>query len=89
MSDSQRMKDLALSDTGFVFDPYSGATFTVNATGLAVLRALKDDLPRQEIAARLQEGFETAPNDDLSADVDDFVRALAQHGLVRTSEERA
>ena len=32
MSDLNRLRDLALSDTGFVFDPCSGATFTVNAT---------------------------------------------------------
>ena len=33
MSSATHLKDLALSDTGFVFDPYTGATFTTNATG--------------------------------------------------------
>lgn len=31
---------LALSDSGFVFDPVTGRSYTVNATGLAVLRTL-------------------------------------------------
>ena len=47
MSDLNRLRDLALSDTGFVFDPCSGATFTVNATGLAVLKGLTDRTTRR------------------------------------------
>ena len=37
-----RLSDLAISDSGFVFDPYTGASFSVNLTGLTLLRALKD-----------------------------------------------
>jgi len=29
---STRLAELAVSDTGFIFDPGSGATFNVNAT---------------------------------------------------------
>lgn len=39
---------LALSDSGFVFDPVTGNSFTVNGTGLAILRRLQQpgiDLP--------------------------------------------
>jgi hypothetical protein len=32
---------LAVSNSGFVFDPVSGASFTVNTSGLAVLRAIQ------------------------------------------------
>jgi hypothetical protein len=32
------LKRLALSESGFVFDPVSGQSFTVNESGLAVLR---------------------------------------------------
>jgi hypothetical protein len=81
MSDLNRLRDLALSDTGFVFDPCSGATFTVNATGLAVLKGLKDGLSRKAIRERLEEGFEVHAG-DIGRDVDEFVSSLSQHGIV-------
>ncbi len=81
MSDEKRLSDLALSDTGFVFDPYSGATFTVNPTGLAVLKGLKEGLGRKAISERLKEGFDVHGG-DIGRDVDEFVSTLAQHGIV-------
>jgi hypothetical protein len=39
---AERLSNLALSPTGFVFDPRTGATYTVNPTGRAVLEALRD-----------------------------------------------
>ena len=35
------LRRLALSESGFVFDPVSGHSFTVNTTGYAVLRKLQ------------------------------------------------
>lgn len=81
MFDRKRLLDLALSDTGFAFDPYSGSTFTVNQTGLCVLNALKEGLSIEAVALRVEERFD-ARGADLSRDVDDFVAALRQHGLV-------
>ncbi len=75
------LRDLALSDTGFVFDPSSGATFTVNAAGLCVLQALRDGLSRGEIGARLRERFDVRSGDP-SRDVADFEDLLRHHGLL-------
>jgi hypothetical protein len=83
MSTLARLKDLALSESGFVFDPYTGATFTANATGLAVLRGLRDGLSRAQIVDRLRAEFrieEAASH--LDSDVGDFLRMLAQQALV-------
>lgn len=76
-----RLRDLALSDTGFVFDPYSGATFTVNPSGLCVLSALKEGLSREAIRARLVERFDVRGGDP-ARDVDEFIDTLRQHGLL-------
>ena len=83
MSTSKHLKDLALSDTGFVFDPYSGGTFTVNPTGLCVLRALQEGLGRAGIGARLREQFEVVAGDP-DRDLDEFVDLLKKHGVVET-----
>jgi PqqD family protein of HPr-rel-A system len=79
------LRELALSDTGFVFDPSSGATFTVNPTGLCVLKALQEGLSRAEIGARLRERFEVRSGDP-ARDVADFEELLRQHGLARGAQ---
>lgn len=81
MTDLAHLKELAVSDTGFVFDPYSGGTFTVNDTGLRILRALKDGADRPRIVAALREDFEVREG-DLERDLDEFLQLLRQYGLV-------
>lgn len=47
---AQSLRRLAISESGFVFDPMSGHHFTVNETGLEILRYLQKD---QDIAGLL------------------------------------
>lgn len=82
----QRLKDLAISDTGFVFDPFSGATFTANASALCILDGLKRAQDRAAIAASLRERFQVA-HEDLSRDIDDLVQSLRLFGLVPADYE--
>ena len=84
----QRLKDLAISDTGFVFDPFSGATFTANATALCILDGLKRSDDRAPIAAALRARGAVA-HEDLSRDIDDLVQSLRLFGLVPADYEVA
>ncbi|MDP2832895.1 MAG: PqqD family protein [Pseudomonadota bacterium] len=69
---------LALSNSGFVFDPVSGASYTVNPTGLAVLRALQEGCSRIDDLVRvLGEEFE-APHNVLERDVIEFAGRLRE-----------
>lgn len=83
MTDSidQRLKDLAVSETGFVFDPYSGATFSLNASALCLLRGLKEGLGPDELIARLEESFDVT-DADLSRDIDEFLELLRYNGVL-------
>ena len=81
MTTMARLNDLALSESGFVFDPYSGGTFTVNRAGLVLLRALRDGLPRAAVIDRLRAEFRIEQA-DLESDVGEFTRMLVQQGLV-------
>ncbi|MFA9470557.1 MAG: HPr-rel-A system PqqD family peptide chaperone [Deltaproteobacteria bacterium] len=83
MTDSinQRIKDLAVSETGFVFDPYSGATFSLNASALCLLRGLKEGLGRDELIAQLEESFDVT-DADLSRDIDEFLELLRYNGVL-------
>ena len=79
---SRRLKDLALSDSGFVFDPYTGLTFSVNATGRAILDALKQGATPEAAEERLRASFATTAADDLSRDVREFLLLLRESGIL-------
>lgn len=66
---------LALSDSGFVFDPVTGNSFTVNGSGLAILRRLQHETDLDRIVASLCEEFDV---DALAAerDVIEFANLL-------------
>ena len=81
MDSTLPFRDLALSDSGFVFDPMTGASFSVNGTGLAILRGLRDGLDRQRLLAMLAEEFE-AGDADLDRDLGDFLQVLRREGLM-------
>jgi PqqD family protein of HPr-rel-A system len=81
MSDASPLKNLAISETGFVFDPRSGATYTLNPTGLAIVTALREGTAVEAIVGRLHASFHGA-GEDVREHVADFVGALRRHGLV-------
>ena len=68
-------KRLAVSESGFVFDPVSGQSFTVNATGLEVLRLTQHQDDVEQIAAQLTDEFD-ASNAEIKRDVQDFMHRL-------------
>jgi hypothetical protein len=78
-----RLRDLALNDSGFAFDPLTGHTFTINATGRFALRCLKDGMTSDETAHRLRESFAVSGEHDPSRDVQDFVSQLRECGLLK------
>lgn len=81
MEKQVRVKDIAISETGFVFDPFSGGTFTLNATGQFVIKAVRDGLSRDQIVAKIRESFSHVTS-QAAQDVDDFMRTLQSLGLL-------
>jgi len=77
-----RLKELAVSDTGFVFDPYSGLTFSVNETGRFILQHLKQGEGADAVAAALRDTFELGGRDDPSRDVHEFILMLREQQLL-------
>lgn len=55
----KRIHQLAVNDEGFVFDPMTGESFTVNVTGLFKIRGLKAGHGTTELLAQVQQQFET------------------------------
>lgn len=82
MHDTSRLRSLAISESGFLFDPVTGHTFNVNATGLAILQALKAGKSEDEVVAMLAEDFEQEGGEDVGRDVEEFLARLREHGLL-------
>ena len=78
--DTGRLRNLAVSETGFVFDPVSGHTFNTNRTGYAILNLLKEDLSLEEIIESLVDRFEVE-NEVAVREVRDFIFRLKDLGL--------
>ena len=76
-----RLQHLAINKDGFVFDPNSGESFTVNETGLAILEAMIAGTATEDIVGVLLDTFDVTP-DEAQRDVMDFVDQLQTLRLV-------
>ncbi|KPJ74943.1 MAG: hypothetical protein AMS19_14630 [Gemmatimonas sp. SG8_23] len=81
METPQKLRDLAISESGFLFDPHTGATFTTNSVGMAILEGLREGISKQELVDRLHERFDVR-GDDVVRDLGDFVHLLQRNDLV-------
>lgn len=79
--DLNKIKNLALSETGFLFDPATGNTYTLNESAVVILKALKDGKNPTDIAGALTAEFEvSAPQ--AHEDVSDAILQLKEAGLI-------
>jgi PqqD family protein of HPr-rel-A system len=81
-----RLADLAVSESGFVFDPHGGGVFTVNRTARTVLELLKEGRESRDIARTLAERF-VVEGADVERDVAEFLLVLRRHGLLGPESE--
>ena len=87
MNVSQRLKDVAISDSGFLFDPVTGLTFSVNPVGRFMLEQLRDGLDGPAVVDALKDAFDINDRDDLTRDLKEFVRLLKEQGILSRDAE--
>lgn len=76
-----KLERLAINDEGFIFDPETGNSYTVNKTGLFIIKLLKEGKNEEEIVKALTEEFEIG-EDEAKRDLVDFLEQLRLYGLV-------
>ncbi len=76
-----RLDALELRPSGFAFDPRTGASFSVNATGVQIIEGLRQGQTLEAIVADLHTGW-AVDDADLTRDVLEFVALLREHGLL-------
>jgi len=78
-------KNIAVSETGFVFDPSTGDSFTLNPMGLHILELVKQGKNQNDICKEITSNYDV---DDSSFEryFYDFVATLKQMQLIEDYE---
>ncbi|MBI5326792.1 MAG: PqqD family protein [Deltaproteobacteria bacterium] len=80
--DIQKLKDLAVNESGLIFEPSTGYIFTSNTTGILIINSLKDGKDTSEIKKIVVDTYDI--NEDIAEkDIFDFISNLANCGLIK------
>ncbi len=79
-------KDIAVSETGFLFDPNTGESFNLNKTGKLIFKLLAEDKNKKEIEKTVLEKFEIEAH-VFQRYMDEFLMMLRQFNLIEKEED--
>ena len=80
-------KNIAVSETGFVFNPGSGESFTVNTTGTELLNLIIKEKTYEEIKDFFLLKYDTNIS-TFDQDYQDFVDLLQKYNLLTESKDK-
>lgn len=76
---------VVVNDSGFVFNPETGDSFSVNAIGLEVIRCVQGGCDKKSLCTLLSKQFNIKLG-LLSKDIDDFFWMLRNYKLLSDGE---
>ena len=78
-------KNISLSDTGFIFNPSTGESFSVNPIGVEIIKLIRDGKEKDQIKESILEKYQT---DDATFERDyyDFVNIMNHYNLTEIDE---
>lgn len=79
-------KNLAVSDTGFIFDPTSGDSYSLNPIGAEIVNMLKENKSEQEIEKYILGKYDVDKSTYEKAYMD-FVNMIKQYQLAESDEK--
>jgi hypothetical protein len=74
-------KNIATSESGFVFNPGNGDSFSVNDIGAEILGLMKEDRSMADIISAISEKYDTGKV-QVERDLEDFISLLASFNLI-------
>ncbi|OQX76284.1 MAG: hypothetical protein B6D61_09035 [Bacteroidetes bacterium 4484_249] len=80
-------KNIAISETGYIFNPSTGESFSVNPIGIEIFNMLKDGKSYEEISKTILSKYNT-DEDTVEKDYNDFIGVLQQHLLIENDNEQ-
>lgn len=80
----QLRDNIAVSESGFLFDPNSGESFSVNASGKEILRLLAKGSSLAEIEAAILSDYDIDEK-SFNRYMDDFLHTLRRFNLIEAA----
>jgi PqqD family protein of HPr-rel-A system len=81
MSEYKVSESLAISDSGFLFMPSTGESFTVNETGILIITLLKKGATENEIIEELIKQYDI-DRETAQRDFDEYITLLRNLKLI-------
>ncbi len=78
-------ENIAISVSGFLFDPGTGESFSVNSTGKEILLYISKGLTLSEIETNILSEYDV-DNKTFHRYIDDFAHTLRRFNLIETEE---
>ena len=79
-------KNIAISDSGFIFNPSTGDSFSTNQVGMEIIRLLKENKSKEELIQEVVSKFNVAAA-TVEKDLADFSLMLNNYQLTVNSHE--
>lgn len=79
-------KNIAVSETGFLFDPNTGESYNLNKTGQFIVKLLADKMSEKQIMDAVMEKYEIEPI-AFQRYMDDFAVMLKQFGIIELEDD--
>ncbi|OQA00459.1 MAG: Coenzyme PQQ synthesis protein D (PqqD) [Bacteroidetes bacterium ADurb.Bin408] len=79
-------KNVSISENGFIFNPTTGESFTVNPIGVEIINFLKENKTEADIKKQLLDKYNT-DSATIEKDYYDFMHMLKASNLLDTSAE--
>ncbi len=76
--------NIAIGDTGFIFDPGTGDSYSVNPVGLEIIKLMKENLKQDEIQKIIFTKFDVDES-TLENNIFDFLSMLKYYQLTETN----
>jgi hypothetical protein len=78
-------KNLAISENGFVFNPATGDSFSVNELGVYIVNLIRNGKSKNEIVEIIAEEY-NAEKSNIERDFNEFLNVLSNHQLIDSNE---
>lgn len=79
-------QNLAISESGFLFNPSTGESYTVNPLGAEIINLFKEGLTDGQIIQKITEAYDVDKT-TFDKDLHDFTDILKHHQLLEQDEE--
>jgi hypothetical protein len=80
-------KNIAVSDTGFLFNPANGESFSVNPIGVEIIGMLKEGKSLEAVTGKIIAAYDTDAT-TVEKDLYDFMSILKSYSLVNGDEKK-